>query len=180
MPETTILIGTHYYSRHGGGIELVAGELAKVYAGQLDMKVIWVASDCDVPPDESPKLRVLPMASWNGIERLSGLPYPIWSPFAFSRLWAAIGQANVVHIHDFLYFGNILIFLLAAARGKPLLITQHIGFVPYERAFLRGILSLLNHTLGAFILRRSSQVVFISDTVQRYFSVFTQFRKPPR
>lgn len=180
MQETTILIATHYFSRHGGGIELVAGELAKAYANQLNLKVIWVASNCDPTPPASENLQTLPIQSWNGIERSIGLPYPVWSPFSFPKLWAAVGQANVVHFHDFLYLGNILIFLLALARGKPMLITQHIGFVPYESTVLRGILSALNHTIGRIILRKCNQVVFVSNSVQQYFANIVTYERPPR
>jgi glycosyltransferase involved in cell wall biosynthesis len=180
MKETTVLIGTHYFAHHGGGIERVAGELAKAYADMLGMNVVWVASDCDVPPPEAAKLHMLPMPSWNGIERIIGLPYPIWSPFAFRRLWRYVGLANVVHIHDFLYFGNLLILLFAAARNKPVLITQHIGLIPYESKMMRGTLSLLNRTLGSFILRHAEQVIFVSEVVQTYFSAMTQFRSRPR
>ena len=177
MRETTVLIGTHYFSRHGGGIELVAGKLASAYAADWNMNVIWVSSDCDAPPATSSTLRALSISSWNGIERLIGLPYPIWSPLSFLRLWTAVGQANVVHIHDFLYFGNQLLSLMAAMRGKPVLVTQHIGFVPYTSKVLRWILSTINHTLGRLVLGRSSQVVFVSESVRQYFSRFTRFRR---
>lgn len=177
MAETTVLIGTHYYAQHGGGIERVAGELAKAYADRLGMNVVWVASNCDTPPPESPGLHILPMPSWNGIEQMSGLPYPIWSPIAFPRLWRAVGRVNVIHIHDFLYFGNLLILLFAVARRKPVLITQHIGLIPYENKLMRGTLSLLNRTLGSFVLHHAGQVIFVSEVVQAYFSAIAPFRK---
>lgn len=177
MAETTVLIGTHYYAQHGGGIERVADELAKAYANHLGMNVVWVASHCDVPPPESLNLSTLPIPCWNGIERMSGLPYPIWLPFAFPRLWRTVGQVNVVHVHDFLYFGNLLILLFAVARNKPVLITQHIGLIPYESNLMRGTLSMLNRTLGAFVLHHADQVIFVSEVVQAYFSSIASFRK---
>ncbi len=180
MAETTVLIGTHYYAQHGGGIERVADELAKAYTNHLGMNVIWAASNCDAPPPKSLNLSILPIPSWNGIERVSGLPYPIWSPLAFPRLWRAVGQVNVIHIHDFLYFGNLLIFLFAVARNKPVFITQHIGLIPYESILMRCTLSMLNRTLGAIVLHHADRVFFVSEVVQTYFSSIASFRKPSK
>ena len=44
---------------------------------------------------------------------------------------------------------------------------------------MRGLLSGLNHTIGAMVLRRARQVVFISGTVRDYFAGFVSFPRPP-
>ena len=180
IPVTTVLIVTHYFAHHGGGIERVASELAKAYSKRHALNVIWVASNCDAAPTETRNLHMLPMSSWNGIERLCGLPYPLWSPIALPRLWRAVGLSDVVHLHDYIYFGNLLTSLLAAIRRKPVLITQHIGLIPYENKIMRGVLSLLNRALGAFVLRRANQAIFVSEAVQSYFCGITAFREQPK
>jgi glycosyltransferase involved in cell wall biosynthesis len=74
---------------------------------------------------------------------------------------------------------NLAAFLFAQIQKKPLVITQHIGFIPYKSPLFRGLLSFLNQTLGCLVLRNAHQVVFISEVVQKYFSSKTRFRHSP-
>jgi len=70
--------------------------------------------------------------------------------------------------------------LFAALRGRPVLLTQHIGEIPFRSPWARRLLSVLNRSLGAFVLRRMAQVVFVGLPVQHYFEGFVRFRRPPR
>jgi phosphatidylinositol alpha-1,6-mannosyltransferase len=172
-----ILIVTHYYSTHRGGIEIVAGSLAIRLARTHD--VVWMASDCDAVPDDGGSLRCVPMRSTNLIERLSGLPFPLWGPGSLVRLWHAIRHADVIHLHDFAYFGNWAAFLFAKLRGKPVVITQHVGFIPYKSAILRLILRAMHATIGRLMLGRADRVVFISPIGRAYYERFVRFRRAP-
>src|SRR5262245_24356789 len=172
-----IVVVTHYYSTHGGGIEIVAGILAEQFAAAHD--VVWVASDCDPTPVASASVRAMPMRSANGVERLTGLPFPIWGPWSLVRLWREIRTADVVHLHDFAYLGNCAAFLFAAVRGTPILITQHVGFIPYRSAVLRAALRALHATVGRLILGRADRVVFISRVVRDYYARFVSYRREP-
>lgn len=173
-----ILLVTHYYSTHKGGIEIVAGRLASILAAQHE--VVWCASDCDpVPADLPDSVRCVPMRSANAIERVSGLPFPLWGPGSLLRLWRETGAADVVHLHDFAYMGNCAAFMFAALRGKRVLITQHVGFIPYRNPLLRFLLRAVHATAGRFMLRRADRTVFVSRLVRDYFVQFVRFRRPP-
>ena len=174
-----MLVTTHYFPAHGGGIERVAGELARELSGAWGMSVTWLASDCDPVPSGANALRCIAAPAWNGIERSLGIPYPLWSPVSLLRLWREVGAASVVHIHDYLYAGNLAAAVIARLRRKPLLVTQHVGFVPFRGRALRWLLSILNRALGAAVLRRADQVVFVSNSVREYFTRFTRFQRPP-
>jgi glycosyltransferase involved in cell wall biosynthesis len=69
--------------------------------------------------------------------------------------------------------------LFSAIRGRPAVITQHIGSIHYSSAFSRGLLELLNRTVGAFVLKRASRVVFVGRPVRLYFDQFVRFRRLP-
>jgi glycosyltransferase involved in cell wall biosynthesis len=73
---------------------------------------------------------------------------------------------------------NIFAFLFAKIQHKPLVITQHIGFIPYKSAFLKKLLSFLNETIGIEMLKRANQTIFISEVVQKYFTDKACFRCP--
>ena len=175
-----LLVVTHYFPAHHGGIESVALRLAEALAAAPGTEVEWMASDCDPAPEAlPPRLRCLPAASWNGIERAAGLPAPLWSPAAIAGLRAAIARCDVVHLHDCLYLGNVCAFFLARRAGKPVVITQHVGHIAYPSAAARATLAALNRTLAGRMLSGAERAFFVSPAVQRYFEGFCEFRTPP-
>lgn len=165
-----ILLVTHYYPAHRGGVEIVAGKLAEHLIQTNRVKIQWIASYVDPSPVGITGLITLPIVSSNLLENKIGIPYPIWSLPSFYKLWKILKEIDVIHLHDYLYMGNIAAFILAIIYQKPVVITQHIGFINYKNVLLRWLLSFLNKTLGIWILGRAGQTVFISEVVQKYFS----------
>ncbi len=174
-----VVLVTHYFPEHRGGVERIAGLLAARLARSGDVEIEWHASDCDAPPADAPGLRCLPAASWNAIERWLGLPYPLWSPAGLARLARAARGADVVHLHDSLYLPNLVAFFAARLARRPVLVTQHVGFVPYRNPLLRLALWLANRVFGTLVLRGATRVIFESDSVQRYFSGFVRWHHTP-
>jgi Glycosyltransferase len=173
-----VLLVTHYYSTHRGGIESVAGQLASLLGREHD--IVWAASDCDPSPDSLPaRVRFLRMRTSNVVERLTGLPLPIWGPLSAVQLVRSIRGADVVHLHDFSYLGNVLAWLFAKLRRKPVVITQHIGLVPIRNRMFRVLLQLIHLTLGPILLRAANRVVFISRVVRDHYLGRVTFAVPP-
>lgn len=174
-----VVLVSHYFPEHRGGVEIVAGRLVGELCNEHGMQLTWFSSDCDASPPAHPALRVEPVACLNGMERWTSLPYPLWSPRGLSRLDKAIRSADVVHLHDFIYMGSLCAYALARRHRKPVVITQHLGATPYDKRALRVTLRLVNRILGARILAGADQVVFISDAARAHFSAFTHFRREP-
>lgn len=170
------LMVTHYFETHRGGVEMVAGRLGRELA-DLDIRVTWAASDCDEPPADFPG-RCVAMAAWNGTERRLGIPLPLWSPRALRMLSRLVKECDVVVLHDSLYPGNIAAALLARRHGKPVMVVQHIGLVPYRNPVFRGLMAVANRLVARRLLAAADQVVFISDLTRRYFAT-VPFRRPP-
>src|SRR5262249_46207683 len=103
-----VLLVTHYYSEHRGGVEMVAGELARRFVHQ-GAQVVGVAGNC-APPQDDDGFRRWPMPAWNFTERRLGFPYPLWSPLAFWKLGRLVRSCDVVHLHDSLYLGNVVAY----------------------------------------------------------------------
>jgi glycosyltransferase involved in cell wall biosynthesis len=174
-----VVLVTHYYPAHRGGVERIAGQLAERLVGAQVATFRWHASDCDVPPPPAPGIRLTPAQSWNAAERRLGLPYPLWSPAALRHLARDCREADVVHLHDCLYVPHLVAFLAARRARRPVLVTQHIGHVPYRNPLLRAAHHAANRTVGAWVLGGADQVIFESDMVRRYFQAFVRFRRPP-
>jgi glycosyltransferase involved in cell wall biosynthesis len=161
-----IVLVTHFYPGHGGGVEKVAGHLAARMAA-AGAEVVWCASDTDAPP-VLPGVRCVPMATFNGIERLSGFPYPLWGPRSLRQLARCISAADAVHVHDCIYAGSLAAAWLARRHRKRLVVTQHIGVVPLP-PLLRPVLGCANRIGAASVLRQADGVAFISPAVRRHF-----------
>lgn len=161
-----IVLVTHFYPAHGGGVEKVAAQLAARMAADGD-EVVWCASDTDEPPVLA-GVRCEPMSAFNGVERLSGFPYPLWGIRSLARLAQWVRSADAVHVHDCIYAGSLAAAWLGRRHRKRLVVTQHIGLVPLP-PLLRPILGCANR-LGTWgVLRHADGVGFISPVVQRYF-----------
>ncbi len=161
-----IVLVTHFYPSHGGGVEIVAGQLAARMAA-AGCRVVWCASDTDELPDLN-GVQCVPMRTFNGIERLSGMPYPLWSAGSLARLSRLVKAFDAVHVHDCIYLGSLVAAWLARRHGKPLVVTQHIGQRPLA-PWLRPVLGAANR-LGAWsVLRHAAGVAFISPVVKTYF-----------
>jgi glycosyltransferase involved in cell wall biosynthesis len=173
-----LLLITHYYPNHRGGVEIVAGKLAEYLLKLGSIQITWLASNIDLPPPEIPGLQCFPMPSSNLIEDKLQIPYPLWTIPSFYHLWKMIEKADIIHIHDYLYLSNLAAFLFAKIQKKPIIITQHIGFIPYNNFFFRWLLTFLNSTLGSLTLGNAEQTIFISEVVQKYFAQKTSFCYP--
>ena len=169
---------THYFPSRKGGIESVANEINQrlVNCGH---EVQWFASAPAPKENTSTGMYLRPIPAIDIIERVAGIPLPIWfSPRLFD-LRTSILEADVVHIHDFIYPGSIIALLFGQSARKPVILTQHIGEIPYTNKILRFSLTMLNHTVGRILLGYANQVVFISNAVESYFRQFTKFRTIP-
>jgi glycosyltransferase involved in cell wall biosynthesis len=175
-----IALVTHFFPAHRGGVEGVAGQLAERLGRQGIARIEWHASDCDTPPPPSPGVTPVPAGSCNILERAVGVPYPFWSPAALLRLVRAVRASNVVHVHDCLYLPVLAAFAAARwGRRRPVVVTQHIGEVPYRNPLLRTAHAAANRLLGAWVLGGADQVVFVSESVRKYFAARVRFRSPP-
>jgi glycosyltransferase involved in cell wall biosynthesis len=172
-----ILLITHYFPEHRGGIEIVAGELSEQLA-RRGVEIVWIASG---PSSAAPVEGItrIPMPNWNVAERRLGFPYPLWWPSGLIRLCCEVARCELLYLHDSLYIGNVVAFLCARLFCKPVVVTQHVGLVPYSRLLLRFLLTYANHTLARLVLGGCSSCIFISQKVKDYFSQFVHFRRGP-
>lgn len=168
MAPRPVVLVTHYFPAHGGGIEIVAGHVAKRLAADGAHAIEWFASDGDPPPSE-PGVKAFPQRAFNGLDRSFGLPFPVWSPVSVGRVLKAIRRCPAVHVHDAIYLANFAAALYAIAAGKRIVVTQHIGLVPYRNIVLRTLLSLANRLIAHAVLKRASATVFVSPVVRNYF-----------
>ncbi len=171
-----ILEISNYFPEHAGGIEFVALNLTTRWRARHCVR--WMA--CDVKhrphaaaPDD------IPLPAWNVTEERLGFPYPIPLGDSLFRIFREVRQCDVVHIHDCLYLANGIAFLASRWYRKPLLVTQHVGLVPYAEGYKNLLQRVAYASLGRWILGHAEQVVFISERVKRWFETQVHFHRPP-
>lgn len=173
-----LLVGTHYFDSHRGGIEIVAGELARALVAHEGFSVEWMASDATDPARDFPGT-TLALPCWNGTECRFGIPLPIPTRRALSLMRTAIQRCDVLLLHDALYPTNVAAARYARRLARPVVVVQHVGLVPYSCSMLRALMRLANRTVAAPLIGRADQVIFISGLTQRYFSSSTAFCHEP-
>ena len=174
-----ILVCSAYFESHRGGIEIVAGQLARQFR-RLGHSVSWLAADASSPPaGNSVGDRVLPLRACNALERWAAIPLPLPGFAAFKAIKREVAWADVVHLHDALYPAHILAHILARQLGKPVVLTQHIASVPYRNLLLRLVMRAMNWLITRSMLAAADQVVFISNVTAKAFADVA-YRRPPR
>jgi len=171
-----ILTVSAFFESHGGGVEIVAGALARAMANRGHDSYITGAA-FDTPPVD-PSITAVPLPSRDPIERHVGLPMPIPTEEGREKLALEVAEADAVIIHDSLYVSSILAARAASRLHKPWILIQHIGAIPYSSALLRATLAAANFAITRRMLCSASQAVFISDVVQRHFEGMRYSRSP--
>ncbi len=174
-----VLLGTAYFESHRGGIEIVAGRLAREFA-RRNVHITWFASDTTPPPSAHDSCgAALPVSAWNITERRLGVPLPLPGASALLSIWRAVKRCDAVVLHDSLYPTNVVAMLAARWSGKPVVLVQHIAVVPYQNPVLRVLMGMANMLITRPMLAAADQVVFISATVSAHYSG-VRFKAPPR
>ena len=157
-----VLIGSAYFESHRGGIEIVAGRLARELQ-RRGAEVTWFATDSSLPPQAGSGIAAsLPIQAWNITERRLGIPLPLPGPAGIAAIWRHVRSADAVLLHDSLYPTNVVAMLAARWHRKPVVLTQHIAGIQYRNPLLRGIMRAANALIARPMLAAADQVVFIS------------------
>ncbi|MGI9394014.1 MAG: glycosyltransferase family 4 protein [Boseongicola sp.] len=171
-----LLIVSAYFETHRGGIERVAGMLARALS-KRGIEVVWLAAN-STPPRPIENVELVEVRANNWVQGKLGVPVPIWGPRALVALWKSIGQADILMLHDTLYTGNVAAYLISRLRRKPIVIVQHVGSIAFSNRILRSIMWIGDRIVGRRMLSRADQVVFISERIQQEFGS-VRFRRTP-
>lgn len=171
-----LLVVSAFFETHRGGVERVAGRLARHLADD-DFKVTWLAADV-TPPKPVEGVDLVPVPANNWIEDKIGIPVPIWGWRAMRSMWRAVKAADIVMLHDTLYMGNIAAYVAARFKRRPVIIVQHVGAIAFSNRALRGLMWVGDRLIGRRMLARADQVVFISQRIRGEYSAVL-FRREP-
>jgi glycosyltransferase involved in cell wall biosynthesis len=163
-----ILFVSAYGLPHMGGIEVAVDTLAAELS-ERGHAVSHVTSSAGAqgPDSPSPSYIQRRVPSLNPLETRLGVPYPLFSPRLITTLHSEISRADVVHAHGYLYPGSVAAATLCrrVSPRTPLVLTEHVGHVPYDSAVLDRAEALAIRGLGRHVLRRADAVITYNDRV---------------
>ncbi len=163
-----ILIITHYFPPHRGGIENVAFNQASLLAA-LGHKVTVVTSRLpSITGHSDGNFSVIRIPAWNILEQRLGVPYPLFHPRTVRAIRNVMKRADIVNGHGHVYMPVAIGALLARIRHKPFVLTQHNTFIRYDSSVLRGVQHLADMTIGRATVACADEVVAVSVATQDY------------
>jgi D-inositol-3-phosphate glycosyltransferase len=164
-----ILIITHYFWPHIGGIEVAAYNQAKELV-KKGHKVTIVTSKLahEQAVDQKGGIRIVRVSAWNVFENKFAIPYPLFSPRLVSTLKKEIERNDVIHAHGALYLGSFVSSLFARIYNKPFFLTEHVGFVMYKNPVINAIEKLALYTMGLATISACDAAIVYNSSVLKW------------
>jgi glycosyltransferase involved in cell wall biosynthesis/2-polyprenyl-3-methyl-5-hydroxy-6-metoxy-1,4-benzoquinol methylase len=173
-----ILQISHYYPPHIGGLEnFVHGLSERLQKQGHEVAVLTTTAGGAAPglTTEAGGIRVLRQGCWNGLEARN-IPWPIVLPEKMPQAMELLRWADVVHAHGILFHNSALGCAYARLAGKPLVVTEHVGIVPYRSPLvLAGEVAAL-WSVGRAVIRLADAVVVVNRPVHDQMARLRSFR----
>ncbi|MGW4287905.1 glycosyltransferase family 4 protein [Streptomyces sp. NPDC004673] len=162
-----VLLVSHYYPPHVGGIENVVHREALGLTAQGAQVTVLTSADRSSTTVED-GVRVVRVAAWNGAERRAGVPFPLFSPALLPAALRLARGADVVHIHDCLYLSSWAAGLAARLTRTPYVLTQHVAVVDHPSGLVRAVQRAVYGGPGRALLRGARAVLTLNASVANF------------
>lgn len=165
-----VVLVAHYFPPHVGGIEnVVAGEAAGLAKEGAEVTVVTTAVGRPAGTEHAGAgFRVVRLPTWNGVERRTGVPFPILAPWAVTSIVRHLRAADVVHCHDLLYMTTWFAVAVATVLGKPVVLTQHVELVRHPNRIVELVQQAIYATAGRAVARRAARVAVVNSRVAEF------------
>ena len=165
-----IVLISHYFPPHVGGIEYVAQNQAKYLAKKgHDVSVITSAIGTKKGRHkDSDGYTVFRIAASNMMEKKTGVPFPIFSPKLLTQTYRLVKQADIVHVHDAFYVSSQISGIVSIIMRKPFYITQHVATVDHPSRLVMFVQKTIYHTLGKLLFNKSKGIIVYNVNVKNF------------
>lgn len=162
-----LVLSSHYFHPHVGGIEsVVAAHARRLAARGHDVTVLTTDVDGADRRERRNGYEVRRVPAWNPFERF-GVPYPVPNPVAARRLVPHLEEdVDVVHAHGMNYLPTAAVLHWLPAE-VPTFLHQHTPFVEYPTP-LDAVERLNDAVVGRYAIRRADRVFCVSGNIERY------------
>lgn len=149
----------HNYPPHPGGLEVMVRMLG-LHLARRGHRVTLVTSAWEGAEGRSEEdgMTVHRLPAIHASEP-RGVPWPLPTGRGLAAAVAAARDADLFHAHGALYATSLLARRLAHRAGRPLVLTEHVGFVQYRSAVVNAVQTAAWATVGNFLISGSARVV---------------------
>lgn len=166
-----ILLVSHYYPPHVGGMELVAFYQAKLLAAQgHSVTVVTSKVGTEEHSGVFQGVEVVRVPALNLFEKKWGVPFPIFSPSLFFVLMRSAKKVDVVHVHDAFYMSSFFAAVCARWYRKPVVLMQHVEMIAHPSSLVMFLQKVVYATTGAYLFNVSSKILTLNDRVERFLA----------
>lgn len=172
-----VLLTTHYWWPHLGGIERVALRQAEQLSRRgHDVHVLTSAIGQQVEARSGPAaaelFEVTTVPAWNGLEA-RGVPWPVFAPRLLSEAASLVEWADVVLCHGQLFAPTMVAAWHARRLGRPLVVVQHNPEISYHDMVRRVAQRATAASLARWALARADAVLVPSAATSDYVRSLT-------
>jgi glycosyltransferase involved in cell wall biosynthesis len=166
MAKKRLLIVTHTFLPHVGGIERVSYEQGKRLM-RLGYDVTVLTSRMNTPASYVVEgIKVHCYDSMNQAFGL-GIPYPIPQLNSFKPFTKNVNQADLIHVHGHPYLSSLFASKTAKLYSKPVVLTQHNTFIEYN-SIMDTVEKVNDIVVGRLNLRWADKLITVSNATRRY------------
>ncbi len=163
-----LLVVTHYWEPHLGGVERVAAEQVRRLGERgWSVEVHTSRLGDDRRRERRDGAVVHRHRVVNVLESRVGVPVPVPGPGGARAVAAAVGRADVVVVHGHVYPLGALAARAARRARVPLVVVQHNPFVDYGPV-LDTLERTVDRVLGRAVLHAADEVVAVSRHTEAY------------
>jgi glycosyltransferase involved in cell wall biosynthesis len=162
-----VLVVSAYAPPHVGGIQNLVDQEVRTLSAH-GHEVVLVTSDAGSlrnVPVYSPGVHVERVRAWHVLERRFEIFYPLFSLRLLPTLWRETGRCDVMHLHGLVFLSSVIAVVLGWWRGRPRLVTEHLGPYRSESRLAAALAWLLMETIGRLTARLATRLVSFGPSV---------------
>jgi glycosyltransferase involved in cell wall biosynthesis len=166
----TVLLVSHHYPPHIGGLGLVVQKQAQSLV-ENGYQVVVLTSQYGRVRDVdrgAAGIHIIGVPCSHILEKVLNIPFPLFSVSLIWRAWRLVRRAEVVHIHDVFYLSSWVAGAFAVFLRKPMLVTQHVAMVDHSSGLVMLVQRLVYATLGRWLFSGAYKVVVYNQNVQSF------------
>ncbi len=170
MMSESILLVSHYFPPHVGGIETVVREEAKNLALLgYDVTVLTTAVSETAGIDRYPDgYTVARIRTWNAFEEKTGVPFPVIAPSSIATFVKLVRTTDVVHVHDMLYMTSWIASVCSIIFRKSFVLTQHVEIIDHPSKLVVAVQRMVYATAGRVMVRAADRILYFNSTVLKF------------
>ncbi len=155
----------HNYPPHPGGLEVmvrnVATQLARRGHRVTLVTTAWGRARGRALEDG---LEIFRLPALHASEP-RGVPWPLPLGGGLGAAWRALAPVELVHAHGALYATSLLARAASRRSGRPLVLTEHVGFVRYRSALVNAVERAAWATVGNAVVAAAGAITTYNERV---------------